>query len=136
MLSGLTQFVRAKLGIGRKVQTTLIKHANRSWETTSVTVGHQELTFLTFMHRPSLGLLFIGTEPSHKEYGAGSLLLKLGVEQSKIHHVPIYLESTIEAVPFYKKYGFVERKIRTLSYLPLETCTNEVYTEAALTLRK
>lgn len=34
------------------------------------------------------------------------MLVQWAIEQSKIHKTPLYLESTLDAAPFYKKLGF------------------------------
>lgn len=52
------------------------------------------------------GLSFIGVDPLYGQRGAGHLLVQWGIEQSKASDLPIYLESTVEAAPFYKKEGF------------------------------
>lgn len=53
-----------------------------------------------------LGLTFIGTDPEHERRGAASLLARWGLERSMSENVPIALESTMDAVPFYERLGF------------------------------
>lgn len=53
-----------------------------------------------------LGLTFIATHPQHERRGAASLLVRWGLERSKQTNIPIALESTMDAVPFYEKLGF------------------------------
>ncbi|KAI9150012.1 hypothetical protein HJFPF1_09762 [Paramyrothecium foliicola] len=48
-------------------------------------------------------LSFIGTDPTYSHRGTGRLLLQWGVQQSNSSGCPVYLESTVEAAPFYKK---------------------------------
>lgn len=51
-------------------------------------------------------LWFIGVDPDHQGKGVGGKLLAEIIEDSKKMDRPIYLEtSTIENLPFYKKYG-------------------------------
>ncbi|KAH1567043.1 hypothetical protein KXV68_007508 [Aspergillus fumigatus] len=52
------------------------------------------------------GLSFIATDPSYALRGAGSLLVNWGIERSKEENIPIALESTLDAVPFYQRLGF------------------------------
>lgn len=49
----------------------------------------------------------VATDPSHQGRGYASLLLKWGVQKSEEAKLNCYLESTVETVPLYKKYGFV-----------------------------
>lgn len=56
------------------------------------------------LHPP--GLSFIATDPSYALRGAGSLLVNWGIERSKEENIPIALESTLDAVPFYQRLGF------------------------------
>ncbi|GFF26888.1 puromycin N-acetyltransferase [Aspergillus udagawae] len=55
---------------------------------------------------PCYRLSFIATDPSYARRGAGSLLVNWGIERSKKGNLPIALESTLDAVPFYKRLGF------------------------------
>lgn len=52
------------------------------------------------------GLTYIGTDPKHERCGAASLLVQWGLDRSTSENVPIVLESTMNAVPFYEKLGF------------------------------
>lgn len=54
------------------------------------------------------GLAFIATDPPYSRLGAASLLMKWGLERSRRDEIPAYLESTLEALPFYLKLGFTE----------------------------
>lgn len=38
------------------------------------------------------------------------MLVQWGIQQSKAIGLPLYLESTVEAAPFYKKNGFTARE--------------------------
>ncbi|KAH2917284.1 hypothetical protein KXW25_007248 [Aspergillus fumigatus] len=55
---------------------------------------------------PCYRLSFIATDPSYALRGAGSLLVNWGIERSKEENIPIALESTLDAVPFYQRLGF------------------------------
>ncbi|XXH00570.1 hypothetical protein Hte_006918 [Hypoxylon texense] len=55
---------------------------------------------------PCYRLSYIGTDPTYGRRGAGQLLVQWGIQQSKLSGAPLYLESTVEAAPFYKKNGF------------------------------
>ncbi|RHZ59232.1 hypothetical protein CDV55_106321 [Aspergillus turcosus] len=55
---------------------------------------------------PCYRLSFIATDPAYVRRGAGSLLVNWGIERSKKENLPIALESTLDAVPFYLKFGF------------------------------
>jgi GNAT superfamily N-acetyltransferase len=52
-------------------------------------------------------LWFIGVNPQYQHHGAGSLMLQEVLEDSEQKKRPIYLEtSTLENLPWYKKFGF------------------------------
>ncbi|KAI0531918.1 putative GNAT family acetyltransferase [Xylaria digitata] len=55
---------------------------------------------------PCYRLSYIGTDPTYGNRGAGQLLVQWGIQQSNASGSPLYLESTVEAAPFYKKNGF------------------------------
>ncbi|KAI1441914.1 putative GNAT family acetyltransferase [Annulohypoxylon stygium] len=57
---------------------------------------------------PCYHLSFIGTDPSYERLGAATMMVQWGIGQCKKYHVPAYLESTLEAAPFYRKLGFEE----------------------------
>lgn len=75
-------------------------------------------------------LTFMGTDPLHERRGAASLMLRWGIEQCQLHNTPAYLESTLEAVGFYKKYGFTP--VETFS-LDIPGVGNGVYRETSFT---
>ncbi|KAL7625835.1 hypothetical protein AAE478_005058 [Parahypoxylon ruwenzoriense] len=84
---------------------------------------------------PCYRLTFIGTDPSHERRGAASLLARWGIERSKSESIPLYLESTLEAAPFYERHGFTAEE--TVS-LPLSATNNgqpDVYKEVIFTFR-
>ncbi|KAI1127594.1 putative GNAT family acetyltransferase [Nemania abortiva] len=64
---------------------------------------------------PCYCLTYIGTDPTYGRYGAGKLLVQWGIEQSKASGSPLYLESTVEAAPFYEKNGFTAGETISLS---------------------
>jgi ribosomal protein S18 acetylase RimI-like enzyme len=51
-------------------------------------------------------LSYIGTDPNYERRGAASILVNWGLEHGKHENVPIALESTKNAWPFYEKLGF------------------------------
>ncbi|KAI5925308.1 putative GNAT family acetyltransferase [Camillea tinctor] len=51
-------------------------------------------------------LTFMGTDPAYERRGAATLMVRWGMEQCERERVPAYLESTLEAAPFYAKSGF------------------------------
>ncbi|KAK7990810.1 hypothetical protein PG990_015090 [Apiospora arundinis] len=56
---------------------------------------------------PSYQLSFIGTDHTFGIRGAGHMLLQWGIQQCNANKAPLYLESTVEAAPFYEKHGLV-----------------------------
>lgn len=76
------------------------------------------------------GLTFIGTDPLYEGRGAASLLVKWGLEQCRLYNNPAYLESTLEAVEFYKRRGF--SLIESFS-LDIPGIGNGVYRETSFT---
>jgi GNAT superfamily N-acetyltransferase len=73
----------------------------------------------------------MGTDPSHEKRGAASLLLQWGIDQCKRHHVPGYLESTVEAAPFYEKRGFARMGTIAQDISPDHNGNYEVYQETS-----
>ncbi|KAI1456381.1 putative GNAT family acetyltransferase [Annulohypoxylon moriforme] len=65
---------------------------------------------------PCYHLSFIGTDPSYERRGAATIMIQWGIDQCKKDHVPAYLESTLDAAPFYRKLGFVEVEKFSLTY--------------------
>ncbi|KAI1276052.1 putative GNAT family acetyltransferase [Xylaria sp. FL0933] len=55
---------------------------------------------------PCYRLTFIGTDPAHERRGAASMMVRWGIEQCNRDCIPGYLESTLDAAPFYLKIGF------------------------------
>ncbi|KAK8848857.1 GNAT family acetyltransferase [Apiospora arundinis] len=56
---------------------------------------------------PCYQLSFIGTDHTFGIRGAGRMLLQWGIQQCNANKAPLYLESTVEAAPFYEKHGLV-----------------------------
>ncbi|KAH8662912.1 amidase signature domain-containing protein [Tricladium varicosporioides] len=52
-------------------------------------------------------MTFLGTDPNHQGRGAASLLIQWGIERAEENKVPIYLDSTLDAAPLYRRHGFV-----------------------------
>jgi len=62
-------------------------------------------------------LWFIGVDPSEQHLGLGSTLLKEVLVLAKAQALPVYLEtSTVQNLPWYKKYGFTVYHQLDLSY--------------------
>ncbi|KAM5473410.1 hypothetical protein MauCBS54593_002204 [Microsporum audouinii] len=57
---------------------------------------------------PCYRLSFIATDREYERQGAASLLVKWGLEHCNKEQVPAALESTMDAVSFYEKLGFVD----------------------------
>lgn len=82
---------------------------------------------------PPLDLTYIGTDPAHSHCGAGHLLMQWGIEQCDASRSPLYLESTVEAVPFYHKYGFIRGETIALPVRPDGGAKTEIYEEIVFT---
>ncbi|KAI2472631.1 putative GNAT family acetyltransferase [Annulohypoxylon bovei var. microspora] len=78
---------------------------------------------------PCYHLTFIGTDPVYERRGAATMMTQWGIDQSKKYHVPAYLESTLEAAPFYRKLGFSEVEKFSLSYKVDGSGVTEIYEE-------
>ncbi|KAF9888927.1 hypothetical protein FE257_008096 [Aspergillus nanangensis] len=63
---------------------------------------------------PYYNLSYIATDPVHSRRGAGSMLVKWGIEQATKEGVLVALESTKNASPFYTKLGFKEEGLITM----------------------
>ncbi|KAI1375400.1 putative GNAT family acetyltransferase [Hypoxylon crocopeplum] len=83
---------------------------------------------------PCYRLTFIGTDPSHERRGAGSLLVGWGMERSRADHAPIYLESTLEAAPFYRHLGFAAGETVSLQLSNIHSYVDGLYEEIVFTL--
>lgn len=59
--------------------------------------------------RPHYYLEMLGTLPEHQGRGAGSLMMKWGVELADREGMDAYLESSPKGVGVYRKFGFVEQ---------------------------
>ncbi|KAI0411392.1 putative GNAT family acetyltransferase [Xylaria grammica] len=81
--------------------------------------------------RPCYRLTFMGTDPAHERKGAASMMVRWGLGQCKRDGVPGYLESTLDATPFYEKMGFVAFKNISLRYQVEGNDKHEVYEEIA-----
>ena len=74
-------------------------------------------------------LTFIGTHPRHERRGAGSMLVKWGMEQARLARVPLELESTKEGIKFYRELGFVAGETITMDIPDPETGGIVLYEE-------
>lgn len=80
------------------------------------------------------GLTFIATDPSHRRRGAGAMLVDWGIQKSIADHVPVYIESTLEAAPLYEKCGLTSRDNVLLEYTAAGKDLPEVYKEVVYVL--
>lgn len=84
-------------------------------------VEEAELTVLNGL--PSYHLSFIGTDPQYERRGAATSLMQWGLDRCRRRNIPAYLESTLDAVPFYEQLGF--RKMCTVSIILEESVNYE-----------
>ncbi|KAH8901507.1 putative GNAT family acetyltransferase [Thozetella sp. PMI_491] len=99
------------------------------------TAKTQEAQRGTLGDTPCYRLTFIGTDPAYNGRGAASLLLKWGIAQSNLSRWPIYLESTVEAVPFYRKHGMAEGETISFPTYVDASGNTEIYSETVFTYR-
>ncbi|KAI1415437.1 putative GNAT family acetyltransferase [Hypoxylon sp. FL1857] len=78
---------------------------------------------------PCYRLTFMGTDPDYERRGAATMMVQWGMNQSGKDHVPAYLESTLEAAPFYTKLGFVDVERISLQYETRDSKASKVYEE-------
>ncbi|KAI2611650.1 putative GNAT family acetyltransferase [Hypoxylon fragiforme] len=78
-------------------------------------------------------LSYIGTDPAYAQHGAGKLLMQWGIQQSKASGFPLYLESTVEAAPFYKRMGFTGGEIISLPICVDGGTETQIYEEVVFT---
>ncbi|KAI1290715.1 putative GNAT family acetyltransferase [Xylaria venustula] len=90
---------------------------------------------LTVGDLPCYRLTFMGTDPAHKRRGAASMMVRWGLEQCDKDGVPGYLESTLDAAPFYEKMGFTASRRISLQYLVDDRGQDELYEEIAFVYR-
>ncbi|KAI0425127.1 putative GNAT family acetyltransferase [Xylaria sp. FL1042] len=84
---------------------------------------------------PCYRLTFMGTDPAHERRGAASMMVRWGIEQCNKDGILGYLESTLDAAPFYEKMGFVAFGKISLRYLVEVQCQQELYEEIAFVHR-
>ncbi|KAK8076436.1 hypothetical protein PG994_003708 [Apiospora phragmitis] len=82
---------------------------------------------------PCYHLSFIGTDPSFGHRGAGHLLVQWGIQQSNESGAPVYLESTIEAAPFYENMGFTSGEAISLPICVDGGTETQIYEEIVFT---
>ncbi|KAI2611897.1 putative GNAT family acetyltransferase [Hypoxylon sp. NC1633] len=78
---------------------------------------------------PCYRLTFMGTDPAYERRGAATMMVRWGMERGRKERVPTYLESTLEAAPFYRKHGFVDVERFSLEYQVLGHGPSEIYEE-------
>ncbi|KAI0454715.1 putative GNAT family acetyltransferase [Xylaria acuta] len=81
--------------------------------------------------QPCYRLTFMGTDPSHERRGAASMMVRWGLEQCRKDNIPGYLESTLDAAPFYGKMGFTKSRRISLEYVVEDQNQYKVYEELA-----
>ncbi|KAI1423333.1 putative GNAT family acetyltransferase [Xylaria sp. FL1777] len=84
---------------------------------------------------PCYRLTFMGTDPAHERRGAASMIVRWGLEQCNKDSVPGYLESTLDAAPFYEKMGFAAFGKISLRYSVNGQDQYELYEEIAFVHR-
>ncbi|KAI1146781.1 putative GNAT family acetyltransferase [Nemania diffusa] len=82
---------------------------------------------------PCYHLSYIGTDPLYGQRGAGNLLVQWGIQQSKASGSPLYLESTVEAAPFYEKNGFTTGETISLPIYVDGATEAQIYEEIVFT---
>ncbi|KAI1753984.1 putative GNAT family acetyltransferase [Xylaria castorea] len=82
-------------------------------------------------YQPCYRLTFMGTDPSYERRGAASMMVHWGLEQCRKDNAPGYLESTLDAAPFYQKMGFTMSRQISLRYQLEDRDRHEVYEELA-----
>ncbi|KAI1467713.1 putative GNAT family acetyltransferase [Daldinia caldariorum] len=80
---------------------------------------------------PCYRLTFMGTDPAYQRRGAASMMVRWGIERSRIDQAPAYLESTLEAAPFYTKLGFTAAAKISLEYTIHGSDTPGTYEEVS-----
>ncbi|KAK5168951.1 uncharacterized protein LTR77_006260 [Saxophila tyrrhenica] len=60
--------------------------------------------------RPYMTLKLLATSPGHHRRGAGSLLLKHGLEKADRVGLPVYLATGVTGKPLYERFGFVYQR--------------------------
>ncbi|KAH7122665.1 acyl-CoA N-acyltransferase [Dendryphion nanum] len=63
-------------------------------------------------------LHMLHSDPKHQGRGAGSALMRWGLERADSHNLPTFLESSPDAHTFYKKHGFVDEEVFTFDMSP------------------
>ncbi|KAI0401873.1 putative GNAT family acetyltransferase [Xylaria palmicola] len=83
--------------------------------------------------RPCYRLTFMGTDPIYERRGAAAMMVRWGLEKCRRDNVPGYLESTLDAAPFYEKMDFAKLGPISLRYQLQDKGRNkdEVYEEIA-----
>ncbi|OAL73759.1 hypothetical protein A7D00_1787 [Trichophyton violaceum] len=57
---------------------------------------------------PHYHMTFIATDPKYERRGAATLLVRRALEQCNKERVPLILEGTLNAIPFYMRLGLVD----------------------------
>ncbi|KAF3067125.1 hypothetical protein GL218_08902 [Daldinia childiae] len=84
---------------------------------------------------PCYRLTFMGTDPAYQRRGAATMMVRWGIEHSRKDGAPAYLESTLEAAPFYRNLGFVDVDNISLEYQVDGTEERSIYEEVSFLYR-
>ncbi|KAH7253143.1 hypothetical protein B0J15DRAFT_466979 [Fusarium solani] len=76
-----------------------------SWQSNYLAIA-EEARVKTMAQRLYIHLVYVSTDPNHQGHGAASRLLNRLMEVAVSKRLPIWLESTMNAVSFYERKGW------------------------------
>ncbi|RTE85019.1 hypothetical protein BHE90_000505 [Fusarium euwallaceae] len=76
-----------------------------SWQSNYLAIA-KDARVKSMGERPYIHLVYVSTDPNHQGHGAASKLLSRLMEMAISKSLPIWLESTMNAVLFYEKKGW------------------------------
>lgn len=82
---------------------------------------------------PLLDLTFLCTDDGFRGRGAGTALVRAVSDEAASRGLPVFLESTMDAAPFYKKLGFAKVGGFRIS-IPAKNGGEETYEEVCMML--